>query len=43
MKRIVLKFMLTALVAGMSLPAVSYAADNDLMNKIEQLSRELNN
>lgn len=41
MKRTVLKFMLTALVAGMSFPVVSYAADDDLMKKIEQLSREL--
>lgn len=41
MKRTVLKFMLAALIAVMSLPVVSFAADADLMNKIEQLSREL--
>lgn len=41
MKRIALKLVITALAAGMSLPAVSYAVDNDLMIKIEQLSREL--
>lgn len=41
MNKVLLKFVITALAVGMSLPAVSYAVDNDLMTRIEQLSREL--
>jgi len=41
MKRTVLKFMLAAIVTGMSLPVVSFGADDNLINKIEQLSREI--
>ncbi|MBK5275305.1 MAG: DUF3373 family protein [Desulfuromonadales bacterium] len=41
MKKTVLKLVLTALVAGMSLPLSAQAADDALMKKIEQMSREL--
>jgi hypothetical protein len=41
MKKTALKILITALMTGMSIPAVGLAADDALMQKIEQLSREL--
>lgn len=41
MKKTVLKLVLTALVAGTSLPLSAQAADDALMKKIEQMSLEL--
>ncbi|MEI6208933.1 MAG: DUF3373 family protein [Desulfuromonadales bacterium] len=41
MRKSVLKILITALISGMSIPAVGFAADDALMQKIEQLSREL--
>jgi hypothetical protein len=41
MKKTVLKFVLTALVAGMSLPLAAHAADDDLQMRIDKLSQEV--
>jgi len=41
MKKPVMKLVLTSLIVGMSLPFAAQAADDALMNKIEQMSREL--
>jgi opacity protein-like surface antigen len=41
MKKTVLKCVLTALVAGMSLPLAAHAADDDLQMKIDKLSKEV--
>jgi hypothetical protein len=42
MKKIVLKFALTAFVAGMSLPLAAQAAEADLQLKIDKLTKEVN-
>jgi len=41
MKKTVLKLVLTALVAGMSLPLAAQAADDDLQVRIDKLSKEV--
>jgi len=41
MKKTVLKLVLTALVAGMSVPLAAHAADEDLQMKIDKLSQEV--
>jgi len=41
MKKTVLKLVLTALVAGMSVPLAVHAADEDLQMKIDKLSQEV--
>ena len=41
MKKSVMKLVLTTLVAGMSLPLVAHAADDDLQKKIDALSKEV--
>ena len=41
MKKTVLKLVMTALVAGMSVPLAVHAADEDLQKKIDKLSQEV--
>ena len=41
MKKTVLKLVLTALVAGMSVPLAVHAADDELQMKIDKLSKEV--
>jgi hypothetical protein len=41
MKKTVMKLVLTALVAGMSVPLAAHAADEDLQKKIDKLSQEV--
>ena len=41
MKKAVKKMLLTAIVAGMSVPVVVHAADDDLQKKIDKLSKEV--
>ena len=41
MKKSAMKFVLTALVAGMSLPLAAHAADDDLQKRIDKLTEEV--